>query len=154
MALVFPICVYEGKMSLLTNTYMKTLREEKMMMKLNVIALSFSVLLTIFATRIIHNLDLAVLSIIIVLTFKCIISELYLVHKIHITISKDIVLELIMTSGFIICGWFLFSVNGLLMYSLFLVFYTMATHKNIKEAITYLKSISKDWEWSNDSYPT
>lgn len=48
MALLFPMCIYEGKMSLLINTYLKTLREEKAMLKVNLIALGFALILTFY----------------------------------------------------------------------------------------------------------
>lgn len=45
MALMFPICVFEGKMALLINTYLKTMRKEKLMLKINLIAVVLSVIL-------------------------------------------------------------------------------------------------------------
>ncbi len=41
MGILFPIVIYEGRMSLLINTYLKTLRKEKTILMVNVITLSF-----------------------------------------------------------------------------------------------------------------
>ncbi|MCM6922699.1 hypothetical protein NE279_03925, partial [Enterococcus faecium] len=42
MGILFPIVIYEGRMSLLINTYLKSLRKEKTILMVNVMTLSFS----------------------------------------------------------------------------------------------------------------
>ncbi|MFT5874485.1 MAG: hypothetical protein ACI8WT_003455 [Clostridium sp.] len=97
MALLFPMCVFEGKMALLINTYLKTLRREKLMLKINLISLALSVMVTFVTTMLFKNLDLAIASIVILLAFRCALAEMFLSKILVITVYKDIILELIMT---------------------------------------------------------
>ena len=107
MAILFPICVYEGKMALLVNTYLKTLRKERLMLNINLISLSLSVVLSFISAAIFNNLNFTVLSIVIVLVFRCVLGEVFVSKIIKISVSKDILLELIMTGVFIISGWYI-----------------------------------------------
>lgn len=94
-------------MSLLINTYLKTLlREEKAMLKVNLIALGFALILTFITTILIEDLNLAILSIMILLVFRCISAEIYLSKIMNISVFRDIILEIIMTIIFILGGWF------------------------------------------------
>lgn len=67
MALLFPICIYESKMSMLINTYLKSFRKEKSMLIINTISLILSLILTISSVFILNNLTLAILSIVFLL---------------------------------------------------------------------------------------
>ena len=55
MALLFPICIYESKMSMLINTYLKSFRKEKSMLIINTISLILSLILTILSVFILKN---------------------------------------------------------------------------------------------------
>src|SRR5699024_1325091 len=64
MALLFPIIIYESKMSLLINTYMKALRYENILLKINIVTMILSFILTYLSTSMFNNLDFAILSIV------------------------------------------------------------------------------------------
>ncbi len=49
MGILFPIVIYEGRMSLLINTYLKTLRKrKKQFLFVNVLTLALSLILSLF----------------------------------------------------------------------------------------------------------
>ncbi|MDO9493757.1 lipopolysaccharide biosynthesis protein [Acetobacterium sp.] len=143
MALVFPMCLYEGKMALLINTYLKTLRKEKMMLKINIISLVLSVLITIFTTVVFKNLNLAITSIVIILAFRCVFSEVYLSRILKISVCKDIFLELTMSMIFMLTGWFIKSFVGIFLYVIFYIIYLVAKRKDIKSSIKNIKILMK-----------
>lgn len=107
MALVFPMCVYEGKMALLINTYLKTLRQEKLILRVNVISVILSGMLSLVTIYLMKNLTLAVISIVVLLAFRCAFAEILLSRIINIKVIKDVILELLMTIAFILTGWFI-----------------------------------------------
>ncbi|WP_246354529.1 hypothetical protein [Paenibacillus phytohabitans] len=131
MAFVFPMCVYEGKMSLLINTYFKALREEKLMLIINLISLIVSIIITIFTTVVFRNLDLAVVSIVLLVAFKCILSEILLSRRLNISIGKDIILELFLTIVFIVTGYFLNSWSSIMLYIIAFIMYLIVKRKDI-----------------------
>lgn len=106
MALLFPMCVYEGKMSLLINTYYNTLRKEKDILTINLTTVCLSIITTGIVIVWQKNLTLAVLSIVGLLAFRAIIAEIVLSNILEVEVKKDIILELTMTIIFILTGWY------------------------------------------------
>ena len=139
-AILFPICMYQSKMSLLVNTYYKTLRLENLLMKCNMAALALSAVCTVIATLVLNSVTAAILSILLVLIFRCVLSELLLAKHIAIDVKKDIVIELIMTAAFIVCNWF-FGFVGMLVYAVCYVIYLLLKRGDLKETFAFVKSM-------------
>ena len=143
MAILFPIVIYEGKMSLLINTYLKTLRKEKTLLFINVITVSMSALFTLVTTVLLRNLDFAIISIVILLALRSVISEMILSKIINISVLKDIVIELGMTTIFILTAWKLDSFITVLIYGLFYGVYLFVKRTDIKNSAQNLKILMK-----------
>lgn len=139
-AILLPVCAYESKMSMLVNTYYKTLRLESLLMKCNMAALALSIVCTLISTLVLNSVTAAILSILIVLIFRCVISELLLTKHINIQVAKDIVLELIMTVAFIICNWY-FGFAGMVAYAGCYAVYLLLKRQDIKETVNFIKSM-------------
>ncbi|WP_339243306.1 hypothetical protein [Paenibacillus sp. FSL F4-0243] len=141
MAIVFPMCVYEGKMSLLINTYLKTLRKEKLMLKVNLISLITSVVITLITTLVFKDLNLSIISIVLLLAFRSVIAEIYLSKILGVTIYKDIVMELVITMTFILSGWFLNSWIAVISYGVAYIIYLIFKRKDIISTIKTMKEL-------------
>jgi O-antigen/teichoic acid export membrane protein len=139
MSLLFPIFIYEGKMALLINTYLKTLRKEKQMLRINLISFILSLSITFITTIYIKNLELAILSIVILLMFRSILSEVFLSKVLSISIYKDIFLEVIITIIFIVTAWFMNSWIVPLIYSIFYFSYITIKRKDIINTMKEIK---------------
>jgi O-antigen/teichoic acid export membrane protein len=107
MAVLFPICVFDSKVSLLINTYLKSLRQEALMLKINTVSVIVSVAVTFLMVRILHNLDLTILSIVLLYAFRCGVAEYYLSKLLQIHLKKDILIEMLMVLVFMASGWLL-----------------------------------------------
>nr|WP_092074269.1 hypothetical protein [Dendrosporobacter quercicolus]NSL49173.1 hypothetical protein [Dendrosporobacter quercicolus DSM 1736]SDM86452.1 Membrane protein involved in the export of O-antigen and teichoic acid [Dendrosporobacter quercicolus] len=143
MALVFPMCLFEGKMALLINTYLKTLRRENFMLKINIISLILSVCITIITTGLLVNLNLAIASIVFLLIFRCIVAEIYLSILLKISLYKDILVELFMTLIFILVGWFINSWLTFFIYALSYLIFLITKRKDTISAIKNLRLLMK-----------
>ncbi|MEC1771910.1 oligosaccharide flippase family protein [Schinkia azotoformans] len=143
MALLFPMFVFEGKTALLINTFLKTLRKEKLMLKINLISLMLSLLISIITTLVLRNLDLAVLSIVILLAFRCVLAEIMLSKVLGISTHKNIFLELIVTLVFIVVGWFMNSLSGVVIYTITYILYLLIKRKDIIGTIKNIKVLMK-----------
>jgi hypothetical protein len=143
MAILFPIVIYEGKMSLLINTYLKTLRKERTILFVNVITVIVSAMLTILTTFLMRSLNLAIISIVILLALRSIISELILSNILQISVFKDIIIELAMTSIFIFSAWKIDSFITVILYGLFYLIYLFIKRSNIINSIQNLKNLTK-----------
>ncbi|MGP4073223.1 hypothetical protein ACTWQB_11790 [Piscibacillus sp. B03] len=132
MALLFPLCVYEGKMALLINTYLKTLRKEKLMLAINLVSVVLSIFLTIMFTIFLKDLSLVIVSIVVLLAFRCALAELFLSKILNVSVSKDILLEMAMVLIFIILGWFATLWVGIVIYLVAYCSYLLFKKKDIK----------------------
>ena len=143
MALVFPIFIYEAKMALLINTYLKTLRREKFMLQVNIITMLISLIMTFIATKIFNNLDMAVANIVVLLAFRSVLSELYLTKELKLNVVKDILFEILLTVVFILSGWFVNSQYTILIYGVAYIAYLIVKKNDILNTMTSLKLLIK-----------
>lgn len=143
MALLFPMCLYEGKTNLLINTYLKTLRKERFMLVTNLITVGISIILTFINVYIINNLNITILSIILLLAFRSIVAELYLSKVLNIYVMKDIIFELCMTIIFIFTSWFLDMFVAIFVYFVIYVLYLAIKKKEIINLVKSIKLILK-----------
>lgn len=145
MGILFPMVIYEGRMALLINTYLKTLRKEKTILLVNVLSLLASLLVSLFAIFIIGNLILAVTSILFVLMFRCILAELLLCKVMNVKIDRAVLEELLITFIFISSNILLNnSWQSMFIYSVAYLIYLFVNHSSIlREYKTILNLIKK-----------
>ena len=143
LGLLLPIVIYESKMSLLINTYMKALRLENTMLKFNALTMVISVVFTWINAFWFQNLNLTVLSIVLLISFRGIISEFILSYRLNISIVKDVLLESVMTIIFIYSGWFVNSVWTPIIYGLFYLAYIYIKRKDLKNSIQFITNLLK-----------
>ncbi|WP_327083738.1 hypothetical protein U0700_01310 [Streptococcus suis] len=139
MALIFPISVFEGKMALLINTYLKAFRMERTILFVNLLSMLLSVLLTIVTTFIFPNLILATLSITFLLFFRCFLAEMLLAKSLEISVALDALIEAIIAVIFIFAAWALPSLAGFLVYLVIYIIYMWIKIGSNKSLFTRLK---------------
>lgn len=135
MAILFPICIFESKMALLIATYLKALRKEKILLKVNSISLIFSIILTFFSAYIFHILDLTVFCIIFIIAFRNIIAELFMNNILKINSTKEMLQELLLIIIFISSNYFIKDSQAFFIYLISFIIYLVYIRNNIK--VTY-----------------
>lgn len=135
MAVLFPICVFESKVSLLINTYLKSLRKEKLMLKINFISVVISIVTTVFTVVVMHNLDFAILSIVGLYAFRSILAEYYLGKILNLKLTKEIILELCIVSIFMGISWNINNWNCMILYGVTYLIFIGVNRKNIKDSL-------------------
>lgn len=105
MSVLFPVCVFESKVSLLINTYLKSMRKEFLMLKINAVSVAFSLFVTAITIGVWHNLNAAVFSIVLVYAFRCVLAEYHVAKLLGLNLRKNIIEDLLMCTIFIISGW-------------------------------------------------
>ena len=98
VSILFPICFFESKVVLLINTYLKALRQECLLLKVNFVTVALSALLTYFCVVYLHNLQFTVFSILVLFLFKYSISKYFLMKKLQISDSFN---ELVLIFAFV-----------------------------------------------------
>ena len=139
MAILFPMCLFECKMSLLISTYMKTLRKEKWLMQVNIITLFISFVLTILNVYVLQSLALTVFSVVILLGFRSVIAELLLSRFFNISLYKINIEEVGLSIIFIFSSWFIRDYRGMLIYLSFYILYLFNHKKTLKFMVTEIR---------------
>jgi len=141
MALMFPICIFESKTSMLISTYLKTLRKEKTILLANVFSVILSLVVSYITVYCFHNLELAVASIFFIIAFKCFFAEIMLSKTLKMNVIKDLMLELIMSFIFITSSWYINSWLCLVIYFIAYIIYIFIKKPEIISAIRTIRYI-------------
>jgi len=143
MGLTFPILIYEGKMALLINTFLKVLREESQLLKINIFSMIISIVLVIICASILRNLVYTILSIVITLFFRSIISEQYIDRVLNIKEAKHNILETFLVFIFIFSNIKFNTWISFLLYTSFFFIFILIKLKDLKISLYYLIQIYK-----------
>lgn len=143
LSLLFPLCIFESKTSLLINTYLKTLRKESMMLKFNLFTVCLSFFITIINIYIIKNLTITILSIVFLLAIRSIISEIYLGKILKIRVIKNIILEILLVLIFILVTWYFPIHFGVIIYITFYIVYLLLLKGELTIVYNKICSIKK-----------
>lgn len=138
--LLFPLCLFEGKMQVLFGTYMKILRKEKLLLLINITTLFFAILLALLGSYI-NNIEFVVFSITSTVIIRSVITGIYLsrFHKIPFVIKNMVNIAL----ALIFCVLNL-TLKPLLCFSIYFIIYTIYLYmmnKNLKEIFEFIKKL-------------
>ena len=131
LGVLLPIIIYTSKVSLLTNNYLKAYREEKKMLIINVISVAISFVCLAVCAILMKNLTVLLVSTVLVIMMRSIMSEIAVAKLIHIQIIKEFVVEGVMTLVFIICARLFIPSIGFTVYALFLLVYLYMNRNTI-----------------------
>ncbi|MBQ9408916.1 MAG: hypothetical protein IJU28_05950 [Clostridia bacterium] len=143
MAILFPMCFYLSKVTLLIQTYYQVLRYEKDLMWVNMISLAFSAVSTYVSIYILHDLSLAVFSILLNQGVRCVLAEGHLSRLTGIPVLRDIIADTVMVSAFIIANWLIEGWTGFLIYFCFYVGYLVINKKAVRDTFGGLMALIK-----------
>lgn len=131
LGLLLPLIIYSSKVSLLTNNYLKVYRKEKWMLLANIISIVIGLSLFALCAYVFNNVTALLLSVVFVIMFNSILSEIFVLKTIHVRIIKDFIVETFMTVGFILCAKLFSLWIGLAAYSVLFVCYCIVNYKNL-----------------------
>lgn len=139
MSVLFPVCVFESKVTLLINTYLKSMRKEFLMLEINAVSVAFSLTVTIFTVGIWHNLDAAVFSIVLVYAFRCVLAEYHVTKLLGLDLKMEMLEDLLMCSIFIVSGWVFDSFLCMVVYGAAYAVFVLAHRKSLQQIISMVR---------------
>lgn len=145
MGILFPIVIYEGRMSLLINTYLKTLRKEKTILLVNIITFVITSLASLIMIFLVGNLDLTVALILISLAFRCNLAEFFLCKSMRLEIGILQFVETFLTLMFILSN-LLFSrkFTSMFVYIVVYIIYVLFIHHSVKSNFKDFQTLLKE----------
>ncbi|WP_370821487.1 lipopolysaccharide biosynthesis protein [Acidaminococcus massiliensis] len=139
MAVLFPVCVFESKVTLLINTYLKSMRKEFLMLKINAGSVVFSLFITTFTVGIWHNLSAAVFSIVLVYAFRCVLAEYHVTKLLGLNLRKNIIEDLLMCSIFIVTSWVFKNFLCMVVYGIAYTVFVLVHRHSIQQIVGMVK---------------
>ena len=137
LIILFPICVFDGKMGMLCNTYIKALRREKDLLVINCFSLLVGTLLYALATFVLDNIFIVALAMVVITGLRSIIAEWYL----SVLFEKDTlrmrIWELVLVAVFVLATWFLGPVWGFVLYLIVYVAFCASYKKQLLWLLEY-----------------
>ena len=142
MIYIFPVGIFECRVILLTNTYLKSLRKEKVMLLINGVSTMISCGVTLLGCLFFHDLTFMMIGIVFIFAFRCILMEIYLWRVLELNFYMQLLMELIMVISFIILNIKFSGIYGGILYSLVLGMYLYFQRNMIR----------KHCDWQNDLF--
>lgn len=142
LALLLPLCTFDGKMQMICNTYFKVLRKEKILLRVNLASMLVSLILSLIGGFVVKNIYFIVISMVIAIAFRSIVSEIYLCKllKENNKVISYILQEIIIVIIFMLSAWFLSPLKALIIITLSYLLYLIINIRNIKKVFNLLKN--------------
>lgn len=125
-------------MALLFNTYLKVYRKENVIFKINILCLSISVIYTLLVTYIFKNLNLAVLGMLLLIAFRCVVSQIYCSKMLNIEYKSSLLGLSVGIVIYLVCGTILSDLVGSILMFTWIMIYIYINIPNIKKAAIIL----------------
>ncbi len=116
LILLFPICVFDGKMGMLCNTYFKALRKERELLVINFFTVLLGALLYAFAAFVLDNILLVAICMTVITGLRSIVAEWYLAVLFEKDTTRMRIWEIVLLLVFVAGTWFLGSLWGFVLY--------------------------------------
>ena len=107
---LLPLCIFETKTSLLSNTFFKVYRLERKILFINIISFTISLFFSVLGTLVFNSMEIIIIGVVVSLGFRSIISELilssYFDYHVIIYIAYDLfMICLFIVTSILFKGW-------------------------------------------------
>ena len=135
LGILLPIIVFSSKVSLLTNNYLKAYRAEIKMLIINIVSVVLAFILYLFSAYVLDDLSSVMISVVIAVMFRSIISEIVVSRIIGKQFLPEYIIELIITTGFIISARLFSLLKGAILYLIILAIYLLLKKNEVKKLL-------------------
>lgn len=141
LAILLPLCVFDGKMQLLYNTYLKVLRKEKMLLLINIISLGISAGLCSIGAYVLNNMMAVVICMVAAIAIRSLITNIYLSKIMGVSNEINVIWECVLSLIFIVINLTLPMYIAFFVYLTAYVIYCLVTRNTLMECIPFLKKL-------------
>lgn len=100
-SILFPICVFDGKMDIVGTTFFKVLRQEKRLLKINLVAFATSAVVTFAGTYIFHSVEFTLTGVMLILGIRSTYSELKITNILGVETTRLGFMALALSAAFV-----------------------------------------------------
>ena len=131
LGILLPLIIFSSKVGLLTNNYLKAYRKERLMLVINAAAVAIGMVVFAIGAYVLNDLEFVLYALVAVIMLRSVASEIAVTKIIKKNITKDFIIELVMTIAFIVAVRFLTLWWACLAYACALVVYSVIYRKSI-----------------------
>lgn len=99
LALLLPLCVFDGKMSIVGTTFFKVLRQEKRLLLINALSVLVSIAGVALGILVFNSAVLAIESAVVAVCARCCISEFILSRELEVSPNPTLMLSCLLISA-------------------------------------------------------
>lgn len=141
LAILLPICVFDGKMQLLYNTYLKVLRKEKVLLGINLFALGASAVLCVIGAYVLNSMTAVVFFMVVAIAIRSWISNIYLSRFMDVECEVNVIWECVLSLVFVGANMLLPMGAAFWIYIIAYLIYCFFTKKVLKECYNVIRVI-------------
>lgn len=138
LALLLPMCLYEGKMQMIHTTYFKALRKERSLLVLNVISALISIVGVMCAIQL-NSIDGVIYSVVIAVIFRSFLAYFIIVGALELNVELNEWVSLIVIWLYVFLINQFSMLSAMLLYSFVLAGYMYITRDKLKPIIQRLR---------------
>jgi O-antigen/teichoic acid export membrane protein len=131
IGLLLPLCLFEGKMKMLSSTYFKLLRKEKSLLKINVLCACLSLILSLIGTYVFNRITIVVTFMTVALVIRSVLSEVYVSKQLNVSVYKQAFSEISLALVFVASTSFLATTQGMIVFLMAYVVYVILSKRVI-----------------------
>ena len=139
LAILLPLCIFDGKMQLLYNTYLKVLRKEKMLLLINIISLGISAGLCSIGAYVLNNMMAVVICMVAAIAIRSLITNIYLSKIMEVPNEINVIWECVLSLIFIVINLTLPMYIAFFVYLAAYVIYCLVTRNTLISSIKKLR---------------
>lgn len=139
LVLLLPLCTFDGKMNLLCTTYFKVLRKEKTLLKINILTVVISAVLCSISAFLYKNIYLVIISLVISVVFRSIVSELNLANVMKTLIGRSIITDVFLATLFVLVTWNFEPIYSFIVMSVTYCMYIYVNFSKVKKIISIFR---------------
>lgn len=139
ISILMPICLYDGKMQMIHNTYLKSFNKQNQLLIINTFTLVLSTVLSIVGGYLLHSLVFIVYSMSICIAIRSVVSEIYLNKIFEINNGSQQYLDVIFTIIFLMLNSFVKLNYSFIIYAILFCVLLIFKRKKMIENFKLLK---------------
>lgn len=140
-SMLIPVCIFDGRMDILGNTFLKVIRKERLLMDINVITVLVGSAFLALSAYVFHSLDLVIWSLVLVIISRCIFTETYIAKQLSLTPNLLAWTSLAVTLIFLfLTDYAGVSVPSFIVTAIAVVLSLLVNREHISNAISLLRS--------------
>lgn len=142
-SILFPICIFDGKMDIVGTTFFKVLRQEKRLLKINVVAFATSAVVTFAGTYIFHSVKFTLTGVMLILGIRSTYSELKITNILGVETTRLGFMALALSAAFVTIAQVASPLVASLTFSVIYLAYLLVNKKHLQSILQTASKLKK-----------